>query len=54
MVDDIHFEEVVIAFKELLRKDNPLVKHLVKYGISDIEEAFSRAERYIRLEEESL
>lgn len=53
LVDDIHSEGAAIAFKESLRKDSPLVMHLVKYGISDIKEALSKAEPYIRLEEES-
>lgn len=52
-MDDVHSEGMAISFKVSLRKDGPLVKHLVKYGISDIkEEALSMAERYIRLEEE--
>lgn len=52
LVDDAHSEGAVIAFKESLRKDSPLVKPLVKYGISNIKEVLFRVERYIRLEEE--
>lgn len=51
-VDDVHFEGAMIAIKESLRKNSPLVKHLVKYGILNIKEALSRVERYIKLDEE--
>lgn len=53
LVDDLHSKGATIAFKESLRKDSLLVKHLVKYGILDTKEALSRAKRHIRLEEES-
>lgn len=54
LLETVYSEGATTALKEGLKKECPLIKHLVKHNISSIDEALSRAKRYIRLEGKQL